>query len=180
MRSGTRAIVGDGEVELEWADRRYKRTIPISKVSNIPILQSSAGFQKFKTFSAQVEQADNDIYCYDAHIIPDDESIAPPEQPELINDDYAIIPIYPTSEDPNSSSTNHSIPPLQTDQASPLTCIETFKDFENACRHKITSRKKLSLITRPTNSFVGTTSWDTNHLNIFNGWPRLAYSPNGW
>jgi GAG-pre-integrase domain len=77
IKSGTCAIVGEDEVELQWANRWYKKTIEISKPNNIPIMQSASGFSRYKAFAANVKTKDREITCFDAHMIPDDESVGP-------------------------------------------------------------------------------------------------------
>jgi hypothetical protein len=37
MKSGTRVIIGDEEVQLQWGDRQFIKTIKLSKANNIPI-----------------------------------------------------------------------------------------------------------------------------------------------
>jgi hypothetical protein len=95
MNSGTRVIIGDEEVELQWGDRQFSKTIKISKLNNIPIMQSAPGFQRFKTFTANISQEDQHIACFDAHIIPDNESMV---QDDLLPDEVG---------DSHQSATSH-------------------------------------------------------------------------
>jgi hypothetical protein len=44
MKLGTRVIIGDEEVQLQWGDRQFIKTIKLSKANNIPIMQSAPGF----------------------------------------------------------------------------------------------------------------------------------------
>jgi hypothetical protein len=41
MKSGTRVIIGDEEVQLQWGDRKFSKMIRLSAVNNIPIMQSA-------------------------------------------------------------------------------------------------------------------------------------------
>jgi hypothetical protein len=75
VKSGTRVIIGDEEVQLQWGDRRFIKTIKLSKANNIPIMQSAPGFHRFKAFTANISREDSHIACFNAHIIPDDESM---------------------------------------------------------------------------------------------------------
>jgi hypothetical protein len=68
--------VGDDEVKQQWANRRFKKMIKISKINNIPIMQSASGFRKYQSFASNIELEDSGITCFDAHLIPDNESLA--------------------------------------------------------------------------------------------------------
>jgi hypothetical protein len=76
MKMGTTAIVGEDKVELQWANCQFKKTVKISKRNNILIMQSSSGFSKYKLFATKIDTEDSEITCFDAHIIPDNESLA--------------------------------------------------------------------------------------------------------
>jgi hypothetical protein len=54
-----------------------KKTIKISKGNNILIMQSASGFSRYKAFAANMEAEDREMTCFNAHIIPDDESVVP-------------------------------------------------------------------------------------------------------
>jgi hypothetical protein len=84
MKSGTRAIVGDNEVVLQWANRQFKKTVPINKRNNIPIMQSASGFRRYKSFAASIEARDTEITCFDARLMSDDKSLAPEHSEEDI------------------------------------------------------------------------------------------------
>jgi hypothetical protein len=66
----------------------------ILKLNNIPIMQSAPGFQRFKACTANINQEDRHIACFDAHIIPDGES--------LVQDDH--IPEEEEGSDQSASS----------------------------------------------------------------------------
>jgi hypothetical protein len=84
MKLGTRVIIGDEEVQLQWGDRRFIKTIKLSKANNIPIMQSAPGFHRFKAFTAKIN---HHIACFDTHIIPDNESMIQGEHiPEELGD----------------------------------------------------------------------------------------------
>jgi hypothetical protein len=73
MRLGTCALVGDDKVEIQWANWQFKKTIQICKRNNILIMQSSSGFNRFKSFAAKNDTAEDNITCFNAH--PDAESL---------------------------------------------------------------------------------------------------------
>jgi hypothetical protein len=71
--SETQVIIGDGEVELQWGNCRFSKTIKISRETYIPIMPSAPGFKRFKAFIANIDQCDSNTTCLDAHIIPEEE-----------------------------------------------------------------------------------------------------------
>jgi len=68
---GTRCITDEDEITLLWADRKYRKTIPLSNHSRVGVLQSAPGFQKFKAFCSLIEE--EDVAFSQPHIIEDDE-----------------------------------------------------------------------------------------------------------
>jgi hypothetical protein len=126
LKSGTRALVREDEVELQWSDCRYKKTIKISKRNNIPIMQSASGFSRYKAFAANMEAEDREITCFDAHIIPDDESVAPYTN----NNDHEVA----KSVFPPTTMGETMVPPTTVPgSAGPANgphVIETFEHFE--------------------------------------------------
>jgi hypothetical protein len=75
-----------------------KKTIVISKRNNIPIMQSAPGYSRYKTFAANVEPEDEEITCFDAHIIPDDESVGPHANNDNHKRTVSIFQPAPTGE----------------------------------------------------------------------------------
>jgi hypothetical protein len=112
MKSGTRAIVGDNEVVLQCANCQFKKTIPINKRNNIPIMQSASGFCRYKSFASSIEADDREITCFDTHIIPDNKSLVPEHSKEDI--------IF--TMDQNPSATTRSTPTFETlmDTSTPM------------------------------------------------------------
>jgi hypothetical protein len=122
-KSGTRAIVRGDKVELQQANCQVKKTIAISKRNNILIMQSSPGFSKYKSFAAKINTKDEKIACFDAHIVPDNESCAP------VNNDKDNLS---EAEEGNQNPSATTIMPNPTDEerlAEP-NIIETFEEFE--------------------------------------------------
>jgi hypothetical protein len=68
MKSRTRAIVGNDEVELQWANCWFKKTIKICKNNNILIMQSASGFRKYQSFASNIELEESGITCFDTHL----------------------------------------------------------------------------------------------------------------
>jgi hypothetical protein len=168
--SGTRAIVGENKVELQWGNHLFKKTITISKRNNIPIMQSSPCFSKYKSFAAKINTEDKQIACFDVHIIPDDESIA------LVNNNKNNL------SEAEEGNQNPSATTIATDEerlAEP-NIIETFEEFEAGlpCQDYGQVESKLD---NPTHELL-CWHYKMGHESFqhSNGWPDWGYSQSDW
>jgi hypothetical protein len=77
MPRGTWCAIYDTCMELQWNQRRYKRTLPFNtRGSNVAEMYTAPDYQQFNAFCAQAGQQDGDedqIVILPAHIIEEDE-----------------------------------------------------------------------------------------------------------
>jgi hypothetical protein len=119
MKSGTRAVVREDEVELQWANCWFKKTITIQEKQH----QSSPGVSKYKSFAAKINTEDKQIACFDVHIISDNESFAP-----VNNDKDNLSEAEEGNQNP--SATTIALNPTDEERLAEPNIIETFEEFE--------------------------------------------------
>jgi hypothetical protein len=71
--SETQATIRDEQVELQWGNCLFSKTIKVSRETYKPTMPSAPGFKRFKAFIANMDQCDSNTTCLDAHIIPEEE-----------------------------------------------------------------------------------------------------------
>ena len=86
---GTGEVTGDEYIQLFWDQRKYVKTIKLDPRRNIGMTHTSPGIHRYTDFLAQQATITQEgPYCFDTHIIPDDddeESLQPPDpiQPQM-------------------------------------------------------------------------------------------------
>jgi hypothetical protein len=83
------------------------KTIKLSNANNTLIMQSAPGFHQFKAFTTNINQEDCHIACFDAHIIPDNESLVQGDHlPEDLGDPNQSTLINLTKGEPQTLRNN--------------------------------------------------------------------------
>ena len=80
---GTGEVTGDEYIQLFWDQRKYVKTIKLDPRRNIGMTHTAPGIHRYTDFLAQQATITQEgPYCFDTHIIPDDddeESLQPPD-----------------------------------------------------------------------------------------------------
>ena len=70
---GTWCATYEDSIVLHWNQEQYVRTVRLDKKgTNVATIRTSPGYRKYKAFQAEVGD-DQQLYCYDANVISDDE-----------------------------------------------------------------------------------------------------------
>jgi hypothetical protein len=151
MKSGTRVIIGDEEVQFQWGDRQFIKMIKLSKQTTYQLCNLHQGFHQFKLFAANIRREDSHIVCFDTHIIPDDgsmvqgdhitEALGEPHQSDLTEGDPQTLNNRGTT--PEIGST----PMAEPNQSHLITDFEAFKANLPQHHNMITSKRSPNWIT---------------------------------
>jgi len=58
---GTCCITTATDIKLMWGQQRFMKTVPLDPRSNIGVLRTASGFDKFRTFCAEVQECDDEV-----------------------------------------------------------------------------------------------------------------------
>jgi hypothetical protein len=98
-------------------------------------MQSAPGFQQFKAFTANINQEDKHIACFDAHIIPDDESLVQgdhiPEEEEGFNQCASSHTSRDEASTLNNRVNTQEIGTLPKADKNQPNLIESFEEFQD-------------------------------------------------
>jgi hypothetical protein len=81
---GTLSLTSGLDHILSWADKQFMITAPLTTGSNIALINSNAGYNKFTSFVNLVDAPDEPVALFGHHVIPDekdDHSTAEPTIP---------------------------------------------------------------------------------------------------
>jgi hypothetical protein len=129
---GTLNLTSGVDNVLAWADLKYRITTQLTQGSNIALINSDANYTKFAAFVSRVAPPDEPLELFNAHLIPDDESIAPLPA----NDDASIdAPSFPQAHEgaPPTSATNTTDQPHVIDfmEGKGEFCLPTVEEAED-------------------------------------------------
>jgi hypothetical protein len=116
---GTCCITNSKEVKLYWGQRKFTRTAPLQRSSNVGVITTAGGIKKFTAFCSQVQDLEHlPALCFDAHLIPADDD-EDPEATQLADDSsFAQDPVAPPPKNPAAD-----VPHALQDGVSPTTII---------------------------------------------------------
>jgi hypothetical protein len=80
-REGTWCGTLSDRVELEWQQRKYKRTILLDPATNVALFHTAPNYDKFETFCSVLQNPNDDPVAYAIHPVSDDEA-SDDEDPE--------------------------------------------------------------------------------------------------
>jgi hypothetical protein len=124
--NGTCCLTTDKSVILYWSQRRYTRTVPLDPKSNIGIMRSAPGFQRFSAFCSEVSDYDDEV-ALNSHLILDDED----ENPDNGYHDQGHAPVpTTTSKEEVHLIPNDEEPKLQREDSIVLDGIESLPEVE--------------------------------------------------
>jgi hypothetical protein len=70
---GTLSLTSGLDHILSWADKQFTITAPLTTGSNIALINSNAGYNKFTSFVNHVTASDEPVALFGHHMIPDDD-----------------------------------------------------------------------------------------------------------
>ena len=105
---GTGAITTSKTITLFWSQRRFTKTVPLDKTTNVGLTTTAPGTRSFRAFCATMERPEtNQMNIFTTHIIPSDEDdksfqpkdpVEPPVESQQPMGDHTKEPL-PTEDD---------------------------------------------------------------------------------
>ena len=70
---GTGALTTSKNITLFWAQRRFKKTVPLDSKTNVGLTTTASGARSFRAFCATVNGPEtNELNIFTTHVIPEE------------------------------------------------------------------------------------------------------------
>lgn len=101
-------------VQLQWKQRTRTRTLPLERSgTNVATIYTAPGYSRFEAFITQAGTSDEDLMCYDAAIISDEEGND--RSDEMLDDEDGYDAVEHAEKDSDNTDDTERKQPLVTD-----------------------------------------------------------------